>query len=356
MPEQGFQEKTEKATQKRREKSRERGQVTKSMELNSGVLISLGFLTLYIAGPYMADHIQALMRNIMANAPSLVAADPTFYKIFCDSIMKFLLIMAPIFVSISVIAFGINVAQVGFRITPKSIEPKFEKLDVIKGIKQKFALKTLVQLIRDTLKLAVVGFIAYKAIAGEFAGFFKLADMTVSQVASAMGKLALELAIKVGVAILIIGIIDYVYQKYEFEKSIRMSKQDIKDENKETEGSPQNKSRVRQIQSQMARTRMMQAVPLADVVVTNPTRLAVALKYDQEQSNAPYVLAKGQRKIAEGIKAIALKHNIPIIEDKPLAQALFKMCDVGQSIPAALYRAVAEMLAYVYRLKGKVVN
>ena len=356
MAEQGFQERTEKATQKRREKARERGQVAKSMELNSAVLICLGFLTLYIISPYLAEQAQELMRYTMANAPSLATADPTFYKTFVENLSKFLLIMAPIFVVLSIIAFGINVVQIGFKITPKALEPKWEKLDVLKGLKQKVSLKSLVQLIRDTLKLAVVGFVAYKAIASEFAGFFKLADMTVPQVAGIMGKLALELALKVGAVILVIAVLDYIYQKYEFEKSIRMSRQDLKDENKEAEGSPQNKSRIRQIQTQMARTRMMQAVPLADVVVTNPTHIAVALKYDPDSSKAPYLLAKGQRKIAEQIKAIALEHNIPIVEDKPLARAIFKMCEVGQSIPTTLYRAVAEVLAYVYRLKGKVVS
>jgi flagellar biosynthetic protein FlhB len=153
-----------------------------------------------------------------------------------------------------------------------------------------------------------------------------------------------------------IAVLDYLYQKYEFEKSIKMSKQDLKEENKDTEGSPLVKSRVRQIQREMARQRMMAAVPLADAVITNPIHLAVALKYETEKGNAPYVLAKGERLIAERIKEIARDHDIPIIEDKPLARALFRMCDVGDFVPAQLYRAVAELLAYVYRLKGKVIK
>ncbi|MCK4606005.1 MAG: EscU/YscU/HrcU family type III secretion system export apparatus switch protein, partial [candidate division Zixibacteria bacterium] len=147
-----------------------------------------------------------------------------------------------------------------------------------------------------------------------------------------------------------------LYQRYEYEKSIRMSKQEMKEENKDTEGSPQLKARVRQVQREMARRRMMQAVPLADVVVTNPTQIAVALKYEVEEVTAPYVVAKGQRLIAEKIKQIARENGIPVVEDKPLAQALFKMVDIGETIPANLYRAVAELLAHVYRLKGKVIG
>jgi len=356
MADQSFQEKTEKATVKRREKGRERGQVAKSVELNSAAIICLGFTTIYFLAPYLATQTQMLMSYTMANAPLIATAEPTFYKAFVDNLLKFFLIMGPLFVVLTVIAFGANVAQVGFRITPKAMEPKFEKLDLIKGLKRMFGMKSLVQLIRDVLKLLVVGFVAYKVISSEFEGFFQLADMTVPQVAGAMGKLSLELALKVGAVILVIAILDYVYQKYEFEKSIRMSRQDLKDEHKDTEGSPQNKSRVRQIQMQMARSRMMKAVPLADVVVTNPTHYAVALKYEQDGSSAPYVVAKGQRLIAQKIKEIAIENNIPIVEDRPLARALYKLCDVGQSIPANLYRAVAEVLAYVYRLKGKVVN
>ena len=164
------------------------------------------------------------------------------------------------------------------------------------------------------------------------------------------------LALKVGAVILVIAALDYMYQRYEFEKSIRMSKQDLKDEYKDTEGSPQLKSRVRQMQREMARSRMMQNVPTADVVVTNPTEIAVALKYDPAEMDAPLVVAMGERLIAQRIKELAREHGIPVVEDKPLARALLRMCDVGQVIPATLYKAVAEVLAYVYKVKGKVMS
>ncbi len=356
MSQDSFQERTERATTHRREKAREEGQVAKSQELNSAAVICVGFLTLYMLGPYMADNLMTVMRHIMANASVLGSTSINFASVFSDYMLKFFVVMGPILAIMVVLGFSVNVAQVGFKITPKAMEPKLEKLDLLKGLKRMFSLRSGVTMVRDIIKLFVVGFVAYKVIAGEFESFFNLADMSVAQVAVLMGKLSLELALKTGAIILVIGILDYVYQKYEFEKSIKMSRQDIKDEHKDTEGSPQIKSRIRQVQQQMARSRMMDAVPMADVVVTNPTHLAVALKYDHENMGAPTVIAKGQRLIAQQIKKVAREHNVPVIEDKPLARALYKMCDVGQTVPAQLYRAVAEILAYVYKAKGKVIN
>ena len=356
MAEQGFQERTERATDHRRKKAREEGQVAKSQELNAAAILCLGFLTLYMAGPYLADQTMQLMRYTMANAPFIAAQDPTFASVFSENIIKFLLLVMPIFAVLTIVALGVNVAQVGFQVSSKAMELKFERLNLVEGAKRLFSVRSLVQLVRDTIKLLVVGFVAYKVIASEFSSFFLLPDMSVPEFAGVLGKLTLMLALKTGGAILAIAVLDYIYQRYEFEKSIRMSKQDIRDEYKETEGSPQVKSRVRQIQREVARLRMMGAVPLADVVVTNPTHIAVALKYDPEQMNAPYVLAKGERLIAQKIKEIAKEHGIPVIEDKPLARALFKLCDIGQMIPGNLYRAVAELLAYVYKTKGKILN
>lgn len=356
MAEQGFQERTEKATPKRRQKAREEGKVVKSMELNSAAMIMFGFLTLFMLGPYFAEQTMSIMKYAMGNAPTLANSDPSFLTVFTDSMTKFFLLLGPLFAIMTVVAFGINVVQVGFKISPKAMELKFDKLNPINGFKRLFSLKSLVHMVRDTIKLLVIGLIAYLVIKSEFDSFFLLPDMTVAQFAGTMGKLSLMLALKMGAVILIIAALDYAYQKYEFEKSIKMSKQDLKDEYKDTEGSPQMKSRVRQIQREMARSRMMKAVPLADVVVTNPTHLAVALKYDPDKMDAPFVLAKGERLIAQKIKQMAYEHDIPVIEDKPLARALFKMCVVGSMVPANLFKAVAEVLAYVYKLKGKGVS
>jgi flagellar biosynthetic protein FlhB len=356
MAEENFQERTEKATPRRRQKAREEGRVAKSAELNSAVIVMVGFFVLFVLGPTLAGQLRDMMIRVMGNAPSIAAADPTFAKVFGDSMLDFFGVVGPFFTVMVVIGLASNVSQVGFHISSKSLEPKFERLNVASGLKRLVSLRSLVNLFRDTTKLLIIGVVGFFAIASEFESTFLLPDMSVPQVAATLGQAALRVALKIGAAMLVLAILDYAYQKYEFEKSIKMSKQEIKDELKDTEGSPQMKARVRQIQRETARRRMMAEVPEADVVVTNPTHLAVALKYDSAKGSAPMVVAKGERLIAQRIKEIALEHNVPVIEDKPLARALFKMCDVGQAIPAQLYRAVAEILAFVYRLKGKVVG
>ncbi|MBD3401817.1 flagellar biosynthesis protein FlhB [candidate division GN15 bacterium] len=354
--EQSFQEKTEKATPRRRQKAREEGKVAKSMELNSALIIVLGVTSIFLLGPTLSTQLRTMMTFTMANAPSIAGQDATFTKSFTDAMLNYFTVVGPIFAIMVVLGLTTNIAQVGFRISTKALEPKFDKLNIVNGLKRLVSLRSLVTLVRDTTKLLIVGVIGFYAIKAEFESFFLLPDMTVTQIAVTMGKMALVIALKIGAAMLVLAALDYAYQRYEFEKSIKMSKQDIKDEMKHTEGSPEVKSRVRQIQRDMARNRMMGDVPDADVVITNPTHLAVALKYDPEVSGAPMVLAKGERLIAQKIKEIAYAHDIPVIEDKPLARALFKVCEVGQAIPANMYRAVAEVLAYVYRLKGKAVN
>ena len=326
------------------------------MDLNAAVVICLGFTALFLLGPHLATRIQETLRYTLSNAPQIASADPTFYKVFGDSLLSFLMIIGPVFLAMLVIGVGINVAQVGFKISPKALELKLDKLNVANGLKRLFSMKSAVQLVRDPLKLAVVSLVAFIAIRNEFDGFFILPDLSVVQLATTLGRLALIIALKIGVAILVIAVLDYMYQRYEFEKSIKMSKQDVKEEYKDTEGSPQVKSRVRQIQREMSRRRMMTEVPAADVVITNPTEIAVALKYDPDEMGAPTVLAKGQRLIAQKIKEIAEEHGVPIFEDKPLARVLYKMCDIGQMVPASLYRAVAEVLAHIYRLKGRTVS
>ncbi len=356
MAEEGFQEKTEKATPHQAEKAREEGRVTKSNDMNAAVMVCLGFASLLAMGPYMSRNLQLMLQHTMVNAPTIALEDPTFVKIFVDSLYRFFTIMAPVFVLLVIIGALVNIAQVGFKITPKALKPKFDKFDLIKGLKQKLAVRSLVIAVRDTTKLAIVGFVAYKALESEFDSFFLLPDMDVIQLATKLCTTSIWVGLKIGAAMLAIAAIDYAYQKYEFDKSIKMTKQDIRDEYKTTDGNPQIKARVRQIQREMSRRRMMDDVAQADVVVTNPTHIAVALKYDRTSMGAPVVLAKGERLVAQKIKEMARKHGVPIVEDKPLARAMFKLCDIGQAVPESLYRAVAELLAHIYRLQGKGVN
>ncbi len=353
MAEDQFQERTEQATPRRRQKAREEGRVPRSQELNSAVILLLGATTLYILGPSLGDQIKKLMIYIFTEAPKMDRGIEAMMAFISQRVIGFFIILAPILLVLTVIAYAVNVLQVGFMVSAKTLEPKFDKLNVVSGFKRLVSTRSLFQLVRDLLKIAIVGFVAYKCIASDMDSFFALGDNSVEFFTSAMGITALTTTLKISGVLLILAIIDYAYQKYDFEKGIRMSKQEIREELKETEGSPQIKARVRQIQREMSRQRMMHEIPKADVVVTNPTHIAVALKYERDEMEAPMVVAKGERLLAERIKEIAAEHEIPIVENKPLARALFKMCDIGAYVPEKLYKAVAEVLAYVYRLKGK---
>lgn len=355
--EQHFEERTEQASTRRREKAREEGQVARSQDMTGAFLLCVGVTTLLLIGPGMGAKLGELIRSTMANAPFLAKqVDQNFVGLFSNTAWQYFVIMAPIFGVIFVFAIVANIAQVGFQITPKALRVRWERLDVVKGFTKLFSIRSLVTLVRDMIKIAIIAFVAWRVLQGEQDQFFALADMSVGQMASQIGSLAAALALKIGAAFLAVALLDYVYQRWEHERSLKMSKQEVKEEHKETEGSPQVKSRIRQIQRAMLRQRMLSAVPKADVVITNPTHIAVALRYDQTEMTAPYVVAKGERLLAQRIKDIAREHNIPVIEDKPLARSLFKICEVGQMVPANLYRAVAEILAYVYKLKGSVVN
>jgi len=356
MAEEQFQERTEQATPRRRQKAREEGKVARSQELNSAAILLLGAATLYFTGPLLAEQIEQMMSYIFTEAPNMDINVNTLVAFFSQRILTFFLILTPVFAILIAIAYGINILQVGFLFTSKPLEPKLDKLNIINGFKRVISIRSLFELFRDVTKISLIGFVGYKAISMNLDTYFLLADNTVAHFAGAMGGLALMTVLKIGAAMMILALLDYAYQRYDFSKNIRMSKQEIRDEMKDTEGSPQIKSRIRQIQRDMSRRRMMQEIPTADVVVTNPTHIAVALKYDSDQMDAPMVVAKGERLLAEKIKKIAAEAGVPVVENKPLARALNKMCEVGAYVPAKLYRAVAEVLAYVYRLKGVEVN
>ncbi len=350
MAEESFQEKTEEATPKRQEMAREEGQVAKSLELNAAAIIGLGLTATALLAPFVAQQSSNFMRHTFTNAATLFRSDADIASLSIDSLLSFLTQATPFMGILLVIGVVASISQVGFHVSPKALTPKFERINPLAGMKRLFSPRSLVVLVRDLIKLFIVGYVAWSVISKQVAQMVTMVDLSVSQLGPLMSEMALALAIKIGLAIFAIALLDYMYTRFEFAKSIRMSKQDVKDEYKNSDGSPQIKSRIRQIQRDQSRSRMMADIPKADVVITNPTHIAVAIKYDADTMGAPTVLAKGERLIAQRIKEIAREHGIPIIEDKPLARALFKLCDVGASVPQTLYRAVAEILAYVYRL------
>jgi flagellar biosynthesis protein FlhB len=353
MAEEQFQERTEKATPRRRQKAKEEGKVARSNDLNSAVILCLGIATLYFMGPTLVDQLLQFMAFMFSEAPNMTISRDTIVAFFSERVLSFFFILAPILVVLAVIAYCVNILQIGIIFTSKPIEPKLDKLNIVSGFKRLISVRSLFDLVRDCIKVILVGVVGYLSISSQFDTFLTLSDKPIAVFAGTLGKMALRTSLHIGMVMLVLALIDYAYQKYDFEKSIRMTKQEIKEENKDTEGSPQTRARIRRIQREMSQRRMMREIPKADVVVTNPTHIAVALKYNKSEMDAPMVVAKGERLIAEKIKEIAEHNQVPIIENKPLARALFKICDIGSYVPSHLYRAVAEVLAYVYRMKGE---
>jgi flagellar biosynthetic protein FlhB len=269
-----------------------------------------------------------------------------------DIYKKLFSILIPFFVSVFIAGIVGNVSQVGFEMHSEPIRPKLSKINPISGFKRFFSVRSLVELAKSLMKLLIIGGISYGLIKAEMRGFPPLMQQGVGEILLFIAKVAFKILFFVCLALIILATLDYIYQRWQFEQSIKMTKQEVKDERKQVEGDPKVKSRIRKAQIEMAAHRMMKAVPEADVVITNPVRLAVALKFEASEMMAPTVVAKGAGHIAARIKEIANEHQVPVVEDKPLAQTLFKIVEIGQFIPVELYRAVAEILAYVYRLKG----
>ena len=286
----------------------------------------------------------------MQDAVLLEMTPASLYQLFLLTVRQMAIILAPLLLFLMLVGLGANLMQVGFKITPKAMKPKLSKFNPISGFKSRFlSLRPLVELVKSCLKIGVLGYVAYSVYRQNFAGFFDLINLPVPLILSFVAKVAFQVLWRCGLALLIMALFDYLYQRWDFMENQKMSKQDVKDEMKQQEGDPQVKSRIRSMQMSMARQRMMQEVPKADVVITNPTHIAVALSYDQKKAEAPILVAKGAGLVAERIKKIARENGVPVVENKPLARLIFKTVELNQMIPENLYQAVAEVLAYIYR-------
>jgi flagellar biosynthetic protein FlhB len=246
-----------------------------------------------------------------------------------------------------------NVLQIGVLFSAESVTPKISKIDPIKGFQRLFSMRSFVELIKSIFKICIIGTVAYFVVKDETDNVLVLMEQSAWGTMNYLGRISFKILLSTTIVLIALAILDYVYQRWEYEKSLRMTKQEIKDEYKNTEGDPLIKARIRRIQREAAQKRMMSEVPKADVVITNPTHLAIAIKYDHENMQAPMVVAKGANIIAEKIKQIAGENDVLIVEDKPLAQVLYKMVDINDLIPEDLYKAVAEVLAFVYDQKKK---
>lgn len=350
-------ERTEKATPRKRQKARGKGQVFSSRELNSALLLFTSFLLIKITGKSLAANSMDFFEHILTDVINLDIFNIQSIKAFSYEVIIFIAKgLAPIALGLCTVGIIVNYMQVGFVISFEPLSPKLERINPLEGFKRIFSKRALLELVKSIVKIFGVAYIVYTVINKYRTYFSLMLDMQLADTLSLTAGIAFEIGIKASAILLIIAAVDYFYQWREYETSLMMSKQELKEEYKEVEGNPQIKSRIRQVQRQMARSRMMQDVGKADVVVTNPTHYAVALGYDASVNPAPVVLAKGADKVAEKIKQIAIEEDIPIVENKILARTLYKTVEVGDEIPESLYNAVAEVLAFIYSLKEKGFN
>lgn len=348
------QEKTEKATPKKRSESRKKGQVAKSADFPSSLILLFTFAGFAMFGGFYKQRIMNMFDDIFENWLLMELTSENVFNLFDTLVTEMLIFLLPIF-SIAILV-GIigNVAQFGFLLTGEPLKMKLSKLNPLQGLKQIFSMRSIVEMLKSLLKLLIIGVLVYQTIASDWSRLLSLSDLSVEQIFAFAAGLTVSMGIKIGAALVILAFADYLYQKYEQEKSMKMSKQDIKDEHKKSEGDPLVKGRIREKQRRMAIQRMMQQIPNADVVITNPTHFAIALKYDSSNMEAPVIIAKGMDHVALRIREIAKEHGVITMENKPLARALYERAEIGDAIPADLFQAVAEVLAYVYKLKGRV--
>jgi len=349
-------EKTEEPSAKRRSEAREEGNVVKSTEINTVVVLLTAILFLRFYVPHIYEIFLEMLQRYWAMLTLETAkSDPAllFMNLFDDSLVILAKTALPI--GIVVMIFGVigNLAQVGFLFTTKPLMPKLSKINPISGAQRLFSMRAVVDTLKNVLKLIVVGLVAWNAVKKEFPTFIGLVNESTYSIAVFMLKLSYTISIRIMMTLLIIAIIDWFYQKFEHEKKMKMSKQDLKEEHKQSEGDPKIKGRIRQLQREMSQRRMMQEVPKATVVVTNPTHLSIAIQYE-EGMKSPIVVAKGVDHIAMKIREIAKDHDIPLYEDVPLARSMYDKVEPGDEIPMEFYNAVAEVLAFIYRMQGKV--
>ena len=353
---QGSEEKTEKATPKKREKAREEGQVAKSQEVSTAAMLIFGFSALAIFSGLLLGMILDLIYYGFEMVPVMQADFNNEYlaRHIAWGFGRIILIALPIFAVTATVSVIINLLQVGWKVTSKPLKPKFSKLNPIKGFKKIFGLQALVNFGKSLLKLILIGVVVYVIITSEANVIPALFDVAFSEAISYIGALLIRIGITIGVLYIFIALLDWAYTKWKHEKDLKMSKKELKDEWKQMEGHPEVKRRIRQKMREVSMRRMMQGLPQADVIITNPTHYAVALKYDMMGlRGAPVLIAKGVDFMAKRIRDAAIEYDIPIVENPPLARAIYDDVDLEEEIPEELYVAVAEIMAYVFKLKNR---
>lgn len=349
-------EPTEDATPKRRREAREEGNIARSQDAASAILLLGGVLVLSATiKPFLGALASMLEKSLVGDHVASGIRPEEVVEVLVPPFIEACLAGLPLILGATVIGILAHLWQVGFMASNKVLEPKFERLNPVSGFGRIFGMQGVIKTAMDILKVVVVGWIAWSLGTGILPQIVALPEVGLLRGFEEIGSMGLTLALQAGSALIVLGILDYAVQRFKHERDLRMTKQQVKEEFKESDGDPEIKQRRMKIARQLATQRLQTAVPKADVIVTNPEHISVAIQYDATTMGAPRIVAMGADALAFRIRQIATRHGIPIVERKPLARALYAKAKVGQEIPAEQYKAVAEILAYVYRLKGKAV-
>ncbi len=345
------QSRTEKPTSRKLQKAREKGQIARSKEVSAAFVLLGGVLFLYYGGHGFLVALQLRMRSVLDLSVPAEMTLPYVAEILRETAVALALVVGPFMLTMLLLAITANVSQGGIAVSSDALSFKFEKLNPKQGVSKIFSKNGLAELVKGVLLLSVVAYLSYQVIGEHFTTYPRLVLMDTRQLLHWVTTIGFQVLIRVAIFFVLVAIADYAFQRYRFLEQLKMTKQDVKDELKDAEGDPRTRSRIRRIQVEMSRKRMMAEVPNADVIVTNPTHYAVALSYKLESMEAPKVVAKGVGFLAIKIKELAQEHRVPRVENKVLAQTLYKSVEVGQIIPSHLYQAVAEILAYIYKAR-----
>ena len=353
-------DKTEEATSKKLSDTRKKGQVAKSQELAHGVELAAMFIILRLTTEFMGERFIGFFRwiynGVIVDAVKTVRGGPNAQDtgiLLMNVILQMIIVMLPFFLVGFVVAVLSNGLQFEFKITFEPLKPKLDKFNPINGFKRIFSMQSLFNLGLAIVKITVISVIAYNTLVDHLTDLFLLYELELNQAVALVGDLTLTTGLRISLVYLLVGVVDLIYQRMKFKKDNKMTKQEVKDEYKDAEGDPQIKGQIKQRMREASQRRMMQDVPDADVVITNPTHIAVAVKYDSEVANAPIVVAKGEGYVAERIKQVAAENDILVVENKPLARSIYATVEINEQIPPELYQAVAEILAIVYSSRNQ---
>lgn len=353
-------EKTEPATQKKLDDARKDGQVAKSKELGNGVsLIAIFLILKFFIGDIGVSFLaifEGFYKRITeyTSIPGGEISSGSFVGLINMAIIEMLLMMMPFFIVGCMVAIVTDLVQVKWKPTTKPLKPKFNKFNPVSGMKRMFSVNSLMELAKSIAKVVLITYVVYSTLKDKMGVIFSLYDVTFMHAIQLMGEIIIDLGLKISIIYMIIAFADFAFQKWKFKEDMKMTKQEVKDEYKNAEGSPEIKGKQRQRMREASQRRMMQSIPQADVVITNPTHFAVAIRYDAQSQEAPVVVAKGADYLAAKIKDIAKEHHVEIVENKPLARMLYHNVELDAPIPPELYQAVAEILAMVYKIQGKI--